>query len=142
MKKTYWWRCLIFLAGVVFLGYGWLAAYGNEFGLCEIEKGVEECIFNYNVFIDPILFYSIFFLITSLILFFITYKIFLKWLRFAAVWVMLSVIIIIATPSSCGGWMPLYCLEKEDVSIWMGSLLLILSIAQIGWGSWKERKRK
>ena len=72
------------------------------------------------------------FFIISLFLFFITDKIFLKWLRFAAVWVILSITLIAITPEYPSGGI-MSGPDRELVSIWLGGLFVVLSLGKIIW---------
>jgi len=141
MKKTYWWRFLFLITGIIIFGYSWVASYGDELGLCNLENGVEKCILNYNSYVDSLGFFSISIIIISLSLFFITDKIFIKWLRFATVWIILSIFLIVITPEYSGGWISMNP-DRESVSIWMGVLFVILSLGKIGWDSWREKSFK
>ena len=121
------------------IGYGYLVIDANKLGLCEIIDGVMECLFNYNSYIDPLMFFSLALFLISPFLFFISDKIFLKWLRFAVIWILLSIFLIAITPERHAFFVmdP----DKEAVSIWMGSLFVILSLIQIIWQSIKARKK-
>ena len=118
MKKTYWWRILISLFVLVLL--------------CVIY-------IIHAKFLKPFFFFSLLLFIASIFLFFISDKIFLKWLKFATAWVVISIILIIFAPTSGGAWLPMNP-TKELVSIWMGSLFVILSLIQIIWQSLRERR--
>lgn len=70
MKKTYWWRVLVFLLGVGFFCYSWVASFGSELGLCKKINEVERCLVDYNSYIDSLGFLSISIMIVSATLFF------------------------------------------------------------------------
>jgi len=135
MKKTYWWRLIVIaLSGGIFLG-GWI--YDNY--LCFANN--DNCLLD-NLrlsLIEPLVLSSIFFFIVSFFLFFIRDNVFLKWVRFAAGWVVLSAIFIILAPEYSSGVVgnP----TKETVSIWMGALFVILSLTLIIYESLKLRKK-
>ncbi|HPN54837.1 MAG TPA: hypothetical protein PLB52_02785 [Candidatus Moranbacteria bacterium] len=139
MKKTYWWRIAILFIGIIMLVYGYAVVNNKKLGLCKNENGKEICILHYNSYIDSVMFFSLAVILISLILFFITDKIFLKWLCFAVIWILLSIFLIAITPERHAFFNmdP----DKETVSIWMGLLFIILSLIQIIWQSWKERKK-
>ena len=140
MQKTYWWRVLFLFFGVIIFGYTYIAAYGNELGLCKVKNGMESCMINYNSYIDSLGFLSISIIITDIFLFFISDKIFLKWLRFASIWCVLTIIFISSAPVYTGGFMS-FGPTKELISIWMGTLFVILSLAQFVWEWRKARKQ-
>ena len=122
MSKTYWWRIAVIFLGVLFL----VAAYVmNSFKL-------------YEEINSPLFVFSLAILVVSVPLFFIADKIFLKWLRFAVIWILLSIFLIAITPERHAFFVmdP----DKEMVSIWMSSLFVILSLVQIIWQSWKAGK--
>jgi hypothetical protein len=139
MKKTYWWRIIILLFSTALFGYGYLAANNTRLGLCKMESGKQACFIHYNSYIDPLMFFSIFLFAISLLLFFVSDKIFLKCLRFAGIWMALSIILIALTPKTSGGWISLGP-DREMVSIWMGALFFILSLGRIVWDVRKEKK--
>ena len=138
-KKTYWWRgvtLVLFLSGV-FIGYALFYPY--EFGICTSLN--RSCVFSAirKTIAEPLFLFSISSFIISIFLFFINDNIFLKWLRFAGVWIVFSAFLVAITPSHSGGIFAFGGPSKEDVSIWTGSLFVILSLAKIIWDS---RKRK
>lgn len=71
------------------------------------------------------------------ILFFLSKNIFTKWLKFAVVWIILSLFFILITPVYPGGFMDP---NREQVSIWMSGLFLIISLILIIIWHIKERK--
>jgi hypothetical protein len=135
-KKTYWWRILIVLVGIIAFAWSYLVANAYKLGTC--HKG-DYCFFQYMNYIDPLAFYSLFLFAVSISLFFINDNIFLKWLRFAGAWIILSIFAIAIAPNHSGGILSFGGPTKEDVSIWMGTLFVILSLAKIVW-DWKKQK--
>lgn len=134
MKKIYWWRILVFIIGGIGLIVGEILFYPYKYGLCISQK--EQCLFGSLelVFAQPLFFISMALLIVSISLFFITDKIFLKWLRFALVWLGLTVVLVALAPVYTGGYVG-FGPTKESVSIWMGSLFVIISLVKIVWDS-------
>ena len=130
---------MVLFIGIIMLVYGYMVVNNEKFGLCKNENGKEICILHYNSYIDPMMFFSLAIILISLILFFINDSIFKKWLCFALLWFIFTIILIILAPVSTRGWMN-FGPTKELVSIWMGSLFVILSLVQIIWQSWKARK--
>lgn len=124
----------MFIGAVVFL-WGYFSVNEDKFDLCNYN---EYCIFSYNAYVDPLMFLSLFTLAISFFLFFISDKIFIKWLKFAASWMGITALFVLLAPVYTGGWMS-FGPTKESVSIWMGSLFVILSLIKITW-DWKKDK--
>lgn len=97
-----------------------------------------QSIFYLEVISEPLFVFSLAILLISIFLFFINDKIFIKWLRFTLAWIILSVTLIILTPEYAGGWIPMNP-DRGMVTIWMGSLFVILSLVKIIW-DWKKEK--
>lgn len=141
MEKTYWWRIIIFLVGGAGLIIGYLIFYPFQYGLCVSSEG--KCLFSAlkKTFAEPLFFLSLSLLTVSPFLFFIRDEIFLKWLRFAIVWFIVTAIFIILAPEYSGGWGANLNPTKESVSIWMGSLFVIISLVFIAREKWKTWKK-
>ncbi|TSD01836.1 MAG: Uncharacterized protein Athens071425_302 [Parcubacteria group bacterium Athens0714_25] len=134
MKKTYWWRFVILIiSGMIIL----LGLVYDKY-ICFSDSN--ECPFDNIrlIIIEPIVISSIFILIVSFLLFFISDKIFIKWLKFAAFWMGITALFVLLAPAYIGGWMS-FGPTKESVSIWMGSLFVILSLIKITW-DWKNER--
>jgi hypothetical protein len=132
MKKNYWWRIGLIVLCLIILSMAFI-------GPCNLN--IEKCLGGDSIFITRTFFHiflSLF--LISPFLFFINDNIFLKWLRFALIWILLSIILIALVPVSTGGWMN-FGPTKESVSIWMGSLLFIISLGLISYQSYKARKK-
>lgn len=127
MKNNYWWRVGVLLFGMIGFLIGVGTFYPYKYGLCNINIG--NCMFVplKRVFSEPLSIFSVFFLIVSSLLFFISDKIFLRWLRFAIYWAGLAVFFVIVSPVHSGGFVSLSP-TKESVSIWMGILFVIISV--------------
>ncbi|MDP1884126.1 MAG: hypothetical protein Q8L10_02055 [Candidatus Moranbacteria bacterium] len=136
MKKTFWWRIGVIFIGIIIFGWDYLVVNSLEFDLC--QRMDENCLFKYNSYIDSSMFFSLFILIVSPFLFFISDKVFLKWLQFAGIWILLSIIAIAATPDR-HNFLSLSP-DRETVSIWMGSLFVIISLVKISWDSRKQKR--
>ena len=145
MGKTYWWRIMLLSVGLVLIGIAYVIENQLLFGFCNnvyYFGDYRGCLDKSSRTVGEPLFILSFSLIAiSLFLFFINDKVFLKWLRFALGWIILSVILITLAPVSSGGWMSMFNPTKESVSIWMGSLFVILSLVKIVWDSKKSRKK-
>lgn len=88
---------------------------------------------------EPIFLYSIAMIIISLVLFLFSDKIFKKWLKFALGYTIFAWFIIFITPVSSIGFLDP---DREQVSIWMSSLFLIISLILIAIWQFKEKKIK
>jgi len=77
----------------------------------------------------------------SLFLFFVSDKVFKKWLVFSIVWIFLTVAIVGSTPEYSGGFFDITP-GKEMVSIWLSELFVIASFIKIVWDSIKGDKEK
>ena len=132
MKKTYWWRVSLPLVCLIIISSALL-------GPCNFKLG--KCLGGDSILITRT-FFHIFssLLIVSVILFFINDNIFIKWLRFAAAWILATLIFVIISPansSSIIGLSP----TKELVSIWMGALFVIISIFLITYQYYKIKRK-
>jgi len=131
MIKTYWWRIIILLAVLFFV-------VADYFTYCEMS--MRRCFWNGDIYILRTIFHlSVPILISSIILFLTSDNIFKKWIKFAIGWIFVSLIAIAATPEYGGGFLDP---DREQVSIWMSSLFLIISIILMIVWSVKERNKK
>ncbi|EKD58677.1 MAG: hypothetical protein ACD_56C00073G0006 [uncultured bacterium] len=126
MQKTYWWRFVGLFLGLIVLGWGYISINVYEIGICEVAG---DCFFKYHKYIDYLMQASLSLIFTSAVLFFVNDFVFKKWLKFAIAWITLATIFIIFAPTSSTQIVgnP----TKESVSIWMGSLFVIISIIQM-----------
>ena len=126
MKKTYWWRIitLILSTSIVFGGliYEKYFCFAVNYDSCPFDK--------YRLIIfEPAVIMSLSLFVMSLLLFFINDLVFKKWLKFAIAWFVLASVFIYLAPT--------YSTQvvgnptKESISIWMGSLFVIISLVQI-----------
>lgn len=140
MQKTYWWRVIIFFLGILLIGISYILRNQIQFGFCDSPYTFGEyqgCFDKTSHSIGkPLLFFSLSILVVSSFLFFVRDRVFMKWLRFAAVWFALTAIFVYLAPEYTGGWMS-FGPTKELVSIWMGILFVILSAIKLAWDSWK-----
>lgn len=131
MKKTYWWRVVVIfiILSLFALFYYW-----------PCENRLSRCMWGNNIVIVRTVFhFGLGILAIIPFLFFISDKIFLKWLKFAVVWFGITAILVAISPEYSGGYIG-FKPTKEIVSIWMGSLFVILSLAKITW-DWKKSKK-
>ena len=131
MKKTYWWRIALLSLCILFI----FSAY---FGPC--ENKLMRCLGGNSILIIRTMFHlAIPIIVSSIILFFTSDKIFKKWSIFAVIWIFISLFFISITPEYSGGWVS-FTPIREQVSIWMSSLFLIISLVLITVWQIKERK--
>ena len=139
MKKKYFWIKVAVLIGssCLFL-YGLISSNAMSLGLCYVESHVRKCVINYDVNFGPLIFISIYTLLISPMMFFISEKIFKKWLIFTAIWLVIDVLLIMWAPVTSSYYFggP----TKESVSIWMGTFFVIISILMFVILTIKERK--
>jgi len=129
----------VLFVGMIMLAYGYVVINNEKLNLCKSEDGIDVCILHYNSYIDPVMFFSLAVILISLVLFFISDSIFKKWLHFALIWFLLTIILIIFAPVSTGGLMN-FGPTKESVSIWMAFLFIISSLILIAYQKYKLRK--
>ena len=126
----------MYLARIVLLVVSLSVLITSYIGPCDYN--INRCLGGNSIIVIRTLFHiflSIF--IISPFLFLISDKVFLKWLQFAGIWILLSIIAIAATPDrhnflSLGP-------DRETVSIWMGSLFVIISLVKISWDSRSQK---
>jgi len=122
MKK---YKLTFILVSVVVLISSVLSAYGY---------------IKYSDFTDPLLFLSVAYFIVSVIVYFLNNNVFKRWNIFALIWLFISLFFISKTSSHAVG---LLDSDKEQVSIWMSSLFLIISVTMITiWTVQEKRKLK
>lgn len=136
MQKTYWWRVLILASSMAGLIAGYIVFYPYRVGVCASTEGVCWLSSLKKTFAEPLFLLSFFASIVSLFLFFVRDDVFLKWLRFALIWFVVTVIGIALAPVSTGGWMS-FGPTKELVSLWMGGLFVFVSFVKLVWDSKK-----
>ena len=131
MQTTYWWRSIGIVLLLTFF-------FGSYIGPCEYSLG--RCLGGNSIPVTrTLVHFVIALLIISPSLFFVSDSIFKKWLRFSAVWFLMTIVFIVLSPEYRGGWLG-FGPEKESVSVFMSISLVILSFGQLTWESWKERK--
>ncbi len=123
-------RIIIFVVSVLVSAYVIFSSFSLELNVWRL--------FWYSNTIGPILALFLYVVITSLFTFFISDRIFARWITFAIVWMIMAVSAIaispIYSPYIFGG--P----TKESVSIWMGALFVIISLTMFAVMTWRERR--
>lgn len=117
-----------------FKGYG-------DFNTIIPCKGYKKILSDIDDYLGvPVVFFSMSLIVLSLILLFLNNSIFKKWLKLSIPLAIFCWIIILITPVSSLGFLTP---EREQVSIWMSSLFLIISIVMIViWTIQEKRKSK
>ncbi len=101
----------------------------------------ENCIMiGYGEFLSGLFWISISIFLTSIFTFFISDKIFKKWLKFTFWWFLVAIIWIAISPDSVN-FLAIPA-TKENVSIWMSVGFVIISIIMFIWMSIKEKNKK
>lgn len=131
MKKTYWWRVILFIVSIVAIAISY-------YGPC--EHNLNKCFYGNYILVTRTIFHmSLALLLLGIVLFFVSDNVFIKWFRFALIWLLLMAVLVSVVPVSTGGWMN-FGPTKYMVSIWMVSLFVILSLAKIIWDSTRQNK--
>lgn len=101
-----------------------------------------DIFFAYNAYIDPVAYSALLIFIASLCTFFISNKIFIRWILFTVLWYTLAWVWIIDAPQYSGKFFDMGPSTKEEVSIWMGSLFVIISLGMFAVMTLRERFAK
>lgn len=118
MKKTYWWREVVVIVGIIALGYWYLATSFDTLGL-------------YNSFTKSFALLSLSLFLVSPFLFFVRDEVFLKWLRFSLVWFGVAIVLIAITPEYHAGIFSMMNPTKESVSVLFASLFIPASLLKL-----------
>ena len=105
------------------------------------DYSLSRCFFGNSIlFFRTVFHICLSILSVSIFTFFISDRIFARWITFAIVWMIMAVSAIaispIYSPYIFGG--P----TKESVSIWMGTLFVIISLTMFAVMTWRERRHK
>jgi len=115
MKKTYWWRILLFLISVGVAVTTYLIATIDQLDLY------------YSTYNNPILYLAISLFLISPTLFLVSDRTFRIWAWVAIGWFFLAALAVAWVPEYQGGWLGLGP-TKESVSVWMSVLFLPISL--------------
>ncbi len=135
-------KCIKIKKNIVAIsGFIVLAELFNDFYLCSSIYS-ETCFrTQYDDYIRVLLFWvSLAIFVVSLFTFFVSDKIYKKWLIFTSVWMVVTIASVILAPVSAGGPFGIGP-DKESVSVWMSSLFVIISILMFIIMSVRERKK-
>ena len=108
------------------------------------SKYYQDCMLdNYRlVFFEPLIIVSIFIFLTSVFTFFISNNIFKKWLIFSLIWFSIDAILVYNASVYSHYALDIIPTTKESISIWMGSLFVIISILMFIIMTINERRKK
>lgn len=139
-------RKLILIISVVGALVGHVLSNPLAFGICQrkyLFNNIQGCLDSTISGIgEPLLIFSILLVIFFSIFLFLKKNIFNSWLRFAAWWVPLSIILIAITPETSNSWMPLYFIGKNTVTIIMAGFFAFVSLLLITLKSFQARNKK
>ncbi len=137
-KKKYWWRFIVVIISFLGLIYAYIMIYSEELHIYEIRNDVVIFLFGYQRYTDPLYFIFLSIFLTSIFTFFISDKIFKKWLKFTFWWFLVAIIWIAILPDSVN-FLAIPA-TKENVSIWMSVGFVIISLIMFIWMSMKGKK--
>lgn len=106
----------------------------------------ESCIFWSQLYgsvftiIDPIYIFALFSIPAVLLLPVVKECVFKTWLRFATVWIILSIVVIASTATFSYSWFPIYDFVREDAAKLMGILFSGFSLFLLAWQSYMPKK--
>ncbi len=142
-QKTYWWRVLTIFFGGMSLAVAYVLNNQLLFGTCDHTYSTgsyQGCLDTAGIDIGkPLFFFSIAILCVSILLSFVRDEVFLKWLKFSAVWWFFAIILIALTPSSYHSFLNLNP-DRESVSLWLSGLFVIVSLVKLVWDTRKLRQ--
>ncbi len=90
--------------------------------------------------INPAYTFSLFFLVPSIVILFVSARIFSTWLKFAAWWIPLSVVVIYIGSSGENGLMPFYSYSPSELATPMAGLFAIISLVIIAWQQFRPKE--
>lgn len=118
-----------------------LVSYAGSF--CGVY---ESCIFWSQLYdlvftiFDPVYIFALFSIPAVLLLPIVKKRVFDIWLRFAIVWIILSVIVIGSTATSTNAWFSIVDFVREDAARIMGILFSGLSLFLLAWQTYMPKK--
>ena len=113
------------LLALLFVGFRYISLW-CVYSASVCYGGVIHQMFPY--IITPLYLFSSAFLLVAIILAFVPRTIFNSWLRLAAWFVPLSLIIIFITPVTSNSWMPIFFVSREEISLYLGIAFSAVSI--------------
>lgn len=104
---------------------------------CEFANLLND--YSFTVF-KPLWVFSLFSIPAVLLLPIVKKRVFDTWLRFAIVWIILSVIVIGSTATSTNAWFSMVDFVREDAARIMGILFSGLSLFLLAWQKYMPKK--
>lgn len=103
------------------------------------DRSVPVCMFGYGILVMRSLFhFSVIVLLISPLLFLIQDRSFLKWLRFAFVWLVVSYFVVEQTPQ-CSTMMKRVGSDQDVVSLFTDLIFIVASLSMVGWWSFGKK---
>lgn len=125
--------CIIIIIFLLFIVNGMACSNDRVDNYCFLDG-------YFDTILEPLVFVILSLFAASVFIFFISDRTFKKWLKFAAIWFLVDVIWIIKSPVISHYEFDIIPSTKESVSIWMGSLFVIISLVMFIILTIKERK--
>lgn len=117
---------------------------GYSAGKCGISGGscFFSAYFNDYVFsvLEPLYIFSLYSIPAVILLLVVKERVFSTWLRFAIVWIIISIIVISSTATQDSGWFSMVRFIREDAARLMGILFSGLSLFVICWQTFMPKK--
>ena len=130
MKIT---KVIIFLVGIIGTGFAFLIDVLYRQSL--LSRGV------YKTIAEPLFDFSVAIIIISIFLIFVRQEVFRAWLRFAYVWMPLSLVVIYLSAGWTGGGFGIpNVLDQETVAIIFSGLFVIISLLLVIWKHFTFRR--
>lgn len=126
---------LVFVSFAILLGY-----FGGTCGInssCFFSSYFHDSTFSV---LEPLYLFSLFSIPAVLLLPIVKKRVFDTWLRFAIVWIILSVIVIGSTATSTNAWFSIVDFVREDAARIMGVLFSGLSLFLLAWQTYMPKK--
>ena len=125
------------VASLAAVGIGYVISNPLVFGFCsriykfnDYYGCLDDIIKNIG---NPLLTFSVWVLLLSLVAIFLREATFKSWLRLTT-WMLPVIIILLAfAPTDSHSWMPIYFISRDDFAKYFGILFAIISLILIGW---------
>lgn len=117
--------------------FGYLSGKCGINGLCAFSMYFHDYVF--SIF-EPLYIFSVFAIPAVILLPVVRKRVFSAWLRFAAVWMIISIIVIGSTPEADIGWFTMLSFVREDAARLMGILFSGLSLFVLAWHTYMPKK--
>ncbi len=117
----------LLLLGAIPLGY-----YASRCGVtpsCSLVYILHD--FSFTVF-KPLWVFSLYALAGTILVPFFSRHVFKIWLRFAVIWIVLTILLVAWAPETMNAWFYVISHTKSDVARWMGMAFTTISIPLLG----------